>query len=228
MGSAAAPLTRDRLLPPCMVKAPATYTHAATGSAHTHTHTDIFKSASFLFNKPISSFSKVYSLLGCSRIHPSFFGVTVATISAPFFPPFIRFFPSLRSSTSSATKKKKKIDCSVPFDSVKASLSCARCSSDATGFYDFSVTLRDILEEEKKKECSCHFRGRHHSRAHADGRTRSTTIPKYASNKPVRSESKTERKPRQSCGRGAARSQPAAPAALRAALAAPAPLFPRC
>lgn len=29
-----------------------------------------------------------------------------------------------------------------------------------------------------EKKCSCHFRGRHDSRAHADGRTRSPTVPK--------------------------------------------------
>lgn len=65
MGSAAAPLTRDRLLPPCMVKAPATYAHGAAGE-RTHTHTPSHS------NQPISASTnpfpafkkkKVYSLL---------------------------------------------------------------------------------------------------------------------------------------------------------------------
>lgn len=144
MGSAAAPLTRDRLLPPTMVKAPATYTPAA--ARNTHIHTILCKSATLFFHKAISSFLKVYSLLCSSRIHPSFFDVAaVATISAHFSFPAVNFFffsPLLLLFFVFSQKTR-------PLGSIclrKGKSQIARCSADATGFFsDFFVTLRDIF-----------------------------------------------------------------------------------
>lgn len=93
MGSAAAPLTRDRLLPPTMAKAPATYTHAAVRNAHTHTHHRITHLLPQQSHFKLLEKQKINSLLCSSRI-PLFRRYRSNDDSALFFFPLpaVRLF----------------------------------------------------------------------------------------------------------------------------------------
>lgn len=190
----------------------------------THTYTPTYS------NQPISSSTNLFPALEKSthffaaRGSTPLFGVPVATISAhfplcavnsifSFFSPLFYFFGY----------RKNKINCYVPFDSVKASLSCARCSSDATGFYDFFVTLRDILEGKKKSVAVISVDGTTHVHTQMDAHARRPYQSIRATNRSAQSRRQT-----QSCGRGAARTQRHRRCALWEAFASPPAVFPRC
>lgn len=137
VGSAAAPLTRDCLLPPSVAKAPATYTYGAARNAHTHTIK--CKSPIFFLYKAISSFLKKKNSTHFSVARGSLIFWRYRSnddFSLILFPPRSLVFSSLRCSSPSAFEQ---INCYFPFVSAKARIS-SLCASNATGFFFFLPT----------------------------------------------------------------------------------------
>lgn len=86
---------------------------------------------------------------------------------------FFFFFSPLFHFVGYRTKKKKDpLDCFVPFVSVKASLGCALCSSDATGFCEFFVTLREIFRVGGKSVAVISVDGTTHAHTQMDAHAR--------------------------------------------------------
>lgn len=153
MGSAAAPLTRDCLLPPSMAKAPATYTHGALRNAHIHTIKR--KSPIFFLYKAISSFlkKKFHSLLRSSRIPLFFWRYRSNDDSALFF-----FLPAVRHfllSVDLLLQLSNKPTATFHLSPQRqASVHSASPTPQVSFFFfkfgDFFVTLRDISRGGKK------------------------------------------------------------------------------